>query len=430
MSKPTSGSGRRTPTAAAIEPNLARAEDLVFRMLSIPGGSGREGQVAEFISKELRRAGAPASALKTDRAHLRIPQGGEIGNLILSLPGTRSGPRRLLVAHMDTVPLCRGARPVLRGRYVVPASKNTALGGDDRAGATAILVAALEILKRGLPHPPLTFVWTVQEELGLLGARHLQIGLLGRPRWAFNFDGFSPEDVTIGATGGYRMQVRISGIASHAGVSPERGVSAIAIASLAIAQLHTEGWHGAVVKNGRCGTSNVGIIRGGEATNVVTPEVHVHAEARSHDPAFRAQIVGAIEAAFRKAAQSVRNVEGACGKVEIRGRLDYEAFKLPEDHPCVLAAEAAVRAVGGEPQRAISNGGLDANWLTAKGVPTVSLGAGASGAHTTRERLNLAQFRQACRVALLLATATEALQGRLCRPARGSSGGQELDVAS
>lgn len=378
-----------------------------MRLLSIPGGSGREGAVAELIRKELRSAGAPASAVRTDRAHKRIPQGGEIGNLILRLPGTKSGPRRLLMAHLDTVPLCQGARPVVRGRFVVPASKSTALGGDDRAGAAAILVAAVEVLKGRLPHPPITFVWTVQEELGLLGSRHLQTTLLGRPRWAFNFDGSSPEEVTIGATGGYRMQVRVSGIASHAGVSPERGVSAIAIASLAIARLHTEGWHGAILKDGRCGTSNVGIIRGGEATNVVTPEVHLWAEARSHDPAFRAEIVAAIGKAFRAAAQSVRNVDGQSGKAEVRGRLDYEAFKLPEDHPCVLAAEAAVRAVGGRPQRAITSGGLDANWLTAKGVPTVSLGVGASGAHTTRERLSLAQFRQACRIAVRLATGTE-----------------------
>ena len=195
---------------------------------------------------------------------------------------------------MDTVPLCAGAEPKVAKGYVVPVSKSTALGGDDRAGATAILVAALEVLSRRLPHPPLTFLWTVQEELGLLGARHLQIGLLRKPRLAFNFDGSSPEDVTIGATGGYRMHVRISGIASHAGASPERGVSAIAIASLAIAQLHRDGWHGAVCKDGRSGTSNVGIIRGGEATNVVTPEVQLHAEARSHDPAFRAKIVAAM----------------------------------------------------------------------------------------------------------------------------------------
>lgn len=201
------------------------------------------------------------------------------------------------------------------------------------------------------------------------------------------------------------MQIRVRGVASHAGVAPDQGVSAIAIAALAIAELHREGWHGQIVKNGRSGTSNVGVIHGGEATNVVTPEVQVHAEARSHDPAFRQRIVAAIEQAFRKAARSVKNAAGEGGAVEIRGRLDYESFRLDENEPSVVAVCDAVRAVGGEPTLAISNGGLDANWLTARGIPTVTLGAGVANAHTTRERLDLKQFRQACRIALRLATA-------------------------
>jgi len=356
---------------------------------------------------QLRRAGAPASAIRHDNANRRSPHGGETGNLICRLPGTMPGPRRLLCAHMDTVPLCVGARPLVKKGFLVPADKTTALGGDDRAGATAVLVTAMEILRRRLPHPPLVFLWTVQEELGLWGARHVGRAWLGRPRLAFNFDGSSPEQVTIGATGGYRLEIRVRGIPSHAGVAPEKGVSAITIASLAIAELHRGGWHGLVQRDGRAGTSNVGVIRGGEATNVVTPEVQIHAEARSHDPAFRARIVRAIERAFRDAVRSVRNADGEQGRVHMRGRLDYESFRLPGDNPSVAAAEAAVRAVGGEPMRAISNGGLDANWLTARGIPTVSLGAGVANAHTTGERLNLDQFRQACRIALRLATGAE-----------------------
>jgi tripeptide aminopeptidase len=228
--------------------------------------------------------------------------------------------------------------------------------------------------------------------------------MLGRPRLAFNFDGGSPEQVTVGATGGYRMQIRVRGLASHAGVAPEKGVSAIAIASLAVAELHREGWHGLVIRDGACGTSNVGVIRGGDATNVVTPEVELHAEARSHDPAFRRRIVRAIQRAFREAARSVRNVDGVRGGVTIRGRLDYESFRLADDDPSLAAAEAAVRAAGGEPVRAISNGGLDANWLTARGIPSVTLGTGVANAHTTDERLDLRQFHQACRIASRLAT--------------------------
>ena len=95
---------------------------------------------------------------------------------------------------------------------------------------------------------------------------------------------------------------------------------------------------------------------------------------------------------------------GGCGKVQIRGPLDYEAFRLPDDDPSVLAAEAAIRALGGHPVRLVSNGGLDANWMSARGIPTVTLGCGQANAHTTSERLDLDEFQRACRLALRLAT--------------------------
>lgn len=391
---------------APVEPDLRRAERLFVKLTAIPGPSCREGRVAEFIRRELRKAGVPDDAVREDDAHRQSPHGGEVGNLVCQLPGTIRGPRRLLMAHMDTVPLCVGSKPVVEGDFIVPASPATALGADDRAGATAVLAAALEIVRRGLPHPPLTFLWTVQEEIGLYGARFVRLGLLGKPKLAFNFDGSRPEDATIGATGGYRMKIRVEGVASHAGVSPEKGVSAIAIASLAIARLHREGWHGRVEKDGRLGTSNVGVIQGGDATNVVTPEVQIRAEARSHDPAFRQEIVAAIERAFHEAAEEVRNISGVAGRVQIEGTLDYEAFRLAEDEPAVGELQAAMRSVGLQPNLAISNGGLDANWMSVRGVPTVSLGAGATGAHTTQERLDLGRFRQACRIALRLAMGT------------------------
>jgi tripeptide aminopeptidase len=382
---------------------LKHAESLVLDLLTIPGPSGQEGQIMKAVNQRLREAGAPREAIRIDSVP-SSPVSGEAGNLVLRLPGTRPGKRRLLMAHVDTVPLCQGARPVRRGRYVVPADKHTALGADDRAGTAVVLAVATEILRRGLPHPPLCFLWTVQEEIGLHGARHARLGLLGRPQLAFNFDGGEAGKLTVGATGGYRMEIRVHGRASHAGVVPERGVSAIAIAALAIAELHRNGWHGRIEKADHTGTSNIGVIRGGDATNVVTPEVELRAEARSHDPVFRGRIIRAIEEAFEKAARAVRNTDGDCGRVEIDGRLDYESFRLAANEPCVLAAEEAVRACGGTPMRNISNGGLDANWMTARGIPTVTLGCGQENVHTTAERLNLAEFRRACEVALRLAT--------------------------
>jgi tripeptide aminopeptidase len=383
------------------------AEDLLLELLSIPGGSGQEKGVVDYITQKLVQAGAEPAAIAVDDVPKRSPHGGDSGNLVFKLPGTFACKRRMLAAHTDTVPLCAGARPIRRGRWIVPADKNTALGGDDRAGTAAILVAALEILKMGLPHPPLTFLWTVQEEIGLYGARHAKIGLLGRPRLAFNFDGSFAEKVTMGATGGYKMKINVQGIASHAGVAPELGVSAITIAALAIAQIHREGWHGKIEKGGKKGTSNVGVIRGGDATNVVTPAVEVRVEARSHDPQFRSQIIRAIERAFQQAAKQVQNAHREQGSAEIVGRLDYEAFCLPENDPSLLAAEAAIRHIGGEPIRTISNGGLDANWLTARGIPTVTMGCGQENGHTAGERLNLNEFHKACHIARYLATAEE-----------------------
>jgi tripeptide aminopeptidase len=398
--------------SSEVEPNVDRAIALVMEMMAIPGKSGEEQAIADYVVAKLKDAGLADDAIRFDTAHKRSPLGGNLGNLIVKIPGNVAGPRRLLSAHLDTVPICVGCRPTRKGDLVYSADVNTGLGGDNRAGVAVLLVAALEILSRDLPRPPVTLAWFVQEEVGLQGSHYLQTSLLGKPKLAFNFDGGSPEKLTLGATGGYRMDIDIRGLASHAGGAPEQGVSAIAIASLAIAELHRDGWHGLIRKTdprGRAlqGTSNVGVIRGGDATNVVTDRVLVRAEARSHDSKFRSQIIKRIEAAFRDAAKAVKNADGKCGSVEISGRLDYESFRLTAKEPCVIAAERAVRKVGGEPIHAISNGGLDANWLTTHGIPAVTLGCGQKNIHTTAEQLDLKEFVEACRIGLRLATATE-----------------------
>jgi tripeptide aminopeptidase len=392
----------------AAEPDHRAALALALELMAIPGASGKEGAVQKFVISQLRNAGAVPSAIRIDKAHQHTPFGGEVGNLIFRMPGTLRGPRRLLLAHLDTVPLCVGAKPVVRGKSVVSSDKRTGLGADDRGGCAVILTAALEIMRRRLPHPPLVFFWPVQEEVGLYGAHFANLALLGSPRLAFNWDGGPAEKLTVGATGAFRIAIEIQGLASHAGGAPEQGVSAITIAGLAIADLEQNGWLGDVQNGGGCGTSNIGVIRGGAATNVVTDRVELKAEARSHDPQFRREILTAIETAFKQAASRVKNVTGATGSVKLASRLDYEAFKLRDDEACVTAAEAAVRSAGGQPFQVVTNGGLDANWLTARGIPTVTLGCGQQNVHTTSERLDIGQFRLACRIALRLATAGDA----------------------
>jgi tripeptide aminopeptidase len=385
----------------------AEALALVMEMMAIPGRSGEEAAIMNFVRSKLIDAGVPPSALSFDDANRHTPLGGQVGNLVLKLPGTIRGPRRMLSAHVDTVPICVGSRPVRKGKYVVNADKGTGLGADDRSGAAILLTSVRAIFGSKLPHPPLTFLWTVQEEVGLFGARHVKLTKLGKPRLAFNFDGGAANTLKIGATGGYRMTIEVDGLASHAGNRPEEGVSAIAIASLAVADLVKGGWHGLVTKKEGDGTSNIGVISGGQATNVVTDHVHIRAEARSHDPRFRQRIVNEIESAFQRAATTVRSVNGTRGGVRFEGRLDYESFQLSRDEPCVRAAAAAIGAENLSVEFAITNGGLDANWLTAHGIPTVTLGCGQQNIHTAREQLDISEFHRARRIALRLATAAD-----------------------
>ncbi|MFQ5730897.1 MAG: M20/M25/M40 family metallo-hydrolase [Planctomycetaceae bacterium] len=393
-------------TAANAAPSVdeTAAVALVTEMMAIPGQSCEEGAVAAYIRRRLLEAGIPESAIVDDAANRRSPVGGEVGNTIVKLPGSMRGPRRLLMAHVDTVPLCVGARPVCRGNYIHSKDKQTALGGDDRAGAAVVLNAILEIERRNLPHPPLTLFWPVQEEIGLYGARFVSKSKLGNPKLCFNWDGGEPDMVVTAATGDYAITIEIEGIASHAGGHPEQGVSAIAVASKAIADLHDNGWHGLVLKGRNAGSSNVGVISGGDATNVVTPHLSLRAEARSHNPRFRKRIVEEFRKAFQRAAKSVKNDAGKTGTIRFDADLKYESFRMKETEPCVQHALQAIELVGLKGQTRTANGGLDANWLTVHGYATATVGCGQDAIHTVNERLHVPSFLNACRVGLTLAT--------------------------
>ena len=118
-------------------------------------------------------------------------------------------------------------------------------------------------------HPPLTLMFTVREESGLWGARYLDKADLGGVKMGFNFDGGAADNVVIGAVGADRWEVEIFGRASHAGGSPEKGISATLIFAKALAAVHAGDWFGKVVKKGQAGTSNVGHVSGQNAVHTV-----------------------------------------------------------------------------------------------------------------------------------------------------------------
>jgi tripeptide aminopeptidase len=384
--------------------NEPRALKLVTQLMGIRGASCQERDLATAIVDFLQSHGVADNAITYDTAHKRTPARGAVGNLIVKLPGNRRQPRVMLSAHMDTVPICVGCKPKRIGDTIVSADRTTGLGADDRAGVAAILIAALESLESKASMPPLTLCFFVQEEIGLQGSRHLNPTKLGNVAMAFNFDGSSPSKLTIGATGGERMKIILHGLAAHAGLAPQAGASAIHAAGLAIASLHRDGWLGAVRKGKRLGTSNIGVIQGGAATNVVCDRVDIQAEARSHDGQFRDAIATAMCTAFEVAAAQVHSTNGTPVRTEIQRRVDYESFRLADTDPVVTAAVEAVKSVGGQPIMAVSNGGVDANWLVRHGIPTVTLGCGQRDVHTTSEKLDIPDFLMACRIAKQLIT--------------------------
>lgn len=382
-----------------------RALDHLMDLLAIEGLSGREGKVAAAVREKLLAAGCEASCIGHDDANERIPGDYEVGNLIVDLPGTRPGPRRLFMGHMDTVPLCRGAVPVrLNGR--IEAEGNTALGGDNRTSIGALVTMVETLLAQDVPRPPITVLMTVGEEVGLWGARTVELERLGNPEMGFNIDSGAPHVVIVGATGADRWQVDIHGKSSHAGVHPEHGVSAALIASRAVADVAARGFFGKIELPAGSGTSNIGRMAGGEASNQVTDHVFVSGESRSHDKTFLAKITAAWRDAFEQAARSVTSSDGQCGRVDFRAETDYEAFEMPKDSPPVELAAERVRAVlGMEAEYLLANGGLDANYLNAKGLPTVTLGAGQHNPHTVDEYVDVQEYLDGCRLVTGIAAA-------------------------
>ena len=396
----------------SIPLDVAAAEEHLMRFLSVEGVTGQEANIAAAVSDALKKIGVSASAIRFDDANTRIPLPTETGNLIVDLPGTRSGPRLLFSTHLDTVPLCAGAKPRREGDRIV-SDGTTALGGDARTGVALLVMLAETLIKHKLPHPPITLLFTVREESGLHGARELNPADLGGPTMCINVDGQLASDLIIGAVGQENWEVEIRGRASHAGVAPEKGISATLVGAIALAEAQNAGWFGKVVKPDGRGTSNVGIFGGkdgkpaGDATNVVTDYAFIKGEARSPEAAFATKIAEGYGDAFAKAKEQVKDHEGDTAEVAFRHQTAYPPFKLEENSPVVKRAIKALEMLGIEANCLFSNGGLDANWLDKHGIPTITIGAGQAEIHTIKEYVNLAEYEKGCRLGILMATLEE-----------------------
>ena len=394
---------------SAAKVDAGAAEARLLRFLAIDGVTGEEEAIANAVIEELVRVGVTRAAIRFDDANERIHLPTQTGNLIVDLPATAEGPHLLFSTHLDTVPLCRGARASVAGRRIV-SDGTTALGGDNRTGCGVLVTLAETLLKHGLPHPRITLLFTVREESGLHGARELDPKDLGGPVMCINVDGGVPHSLITGAVGQENWEVEIKGRASHAGLAPEKGISATLVGALGLANARRDGWFGKVEKPEGKGTSNIGIFAGrdgkaaGDATNVVTDYAFLRGEARSPELTFAGEIAEAFGRAFEEARQAVPAADGAMAEIKYTHAKSYPPFNLAADAPAVRRAAEALETLGITPELVFSPGGLDANWLDKHGIPTVTIGAGQREVHTVKEYVELDEYVTGCRIAVAVAT--------------------------
>jgi tripeptide aminopeptidase len=362
-----------------IQPS--RLQALFLELVQIDSLSRREGRIAKRLATELEGLGAEVSF---DDAGTRV--GGEVGNLIAHVPGSAKSPPLLLCAHMDTVVPGEGVRPIVEGD-VIRTDGTTVLGGDDKSGVAIVCECVRVCRERGLRHPPVDVVFTVCEEVGLLGARHLDLARL-RARRGLVFDSDAVGCVFTRAPGANAIEVVVHGRAAHAGMAPERGISAIQVAGQAIAAMRL----------GRLDaetTANLGLIEGGRAVNIVPDRVRIRGVARSHDPARLAAQTDHMRACFEEAAA---RHPGA--RVEVEVRAEYEPMVVADDAPIMKLVSAAAARTGRSIASAAMGGGCDANILNRRGLEVVNLGTGMREIHTTNEWLKVSDMVAAAEVTL------------------------------
>ena len=307
------------------------------------------------------------------------------GNLIAS--DGRPGPI-MLSAHMDTVEPGRGVSPGVDGDRIT-ADGTTVLGGDSKAGVAAILEALESLQEDGAQHIPIEIVLSREEELALRGARNLDYSMINSQE-AVVFDAEGPVSQIISSSPTYvGFDIEVTGRAAHAGVEPEKGLSAIKLVAELISRL----------PQGRLDaetTFNVGTVKGGNVRNTVPESASLVGEFRSTDletlDGLRLQITEALDAVRRRFPDAT---------IEDHIHTDFEAYTLSDDDPATRRVKGVIRSVGLRPTMKHSGGGSDANIFRLKGISAVVVGIADHHMHTLQEYvtipdlLDVARFSEA-----------------------------------
>ncbi len=363
-----------------IEINRERLATTFTELCRISSPSRREGAVAAYLKQAFTELGA--DVLYEDDSAART--GSESGNLIVRFNGNRPDLEGLFFScHMDTVEPATGIE-VVRTGDIFTSKGNTILGGDDKTGIAAVLELLTLLKDNNIAHPTLEVVITTCEEIGLLGAKNLEYGKL-RTKYGYALDSTGNNHVVIGAPAANKIKVEIKGMAAHAGLCPEAGINALALAAQALTSIRM----GRLDEESTC---NFGMIEGGVATNIVPERVVLRGEVRSHSSAKLARYTEEIFNVFQKIVTDWRG-NPATGdhrpSVAIEIVDDYPPLTIAEDAPVLQRIRKAAGACGKDLRYIVAGGGSDANIFNGFGLPTAIVASGMNKVHTVNEQLDL-----------------------------------------
>ncbi len=356
-----------------------RIKDEFLELASISSMSRREGAIARRLESILKSMGA---SVEVDDAGEKV--GGETGNILARFAGTKpDAPPFLLSAHMDTVGPAETIHLEVEGD-IVRTDRTTVLGGDDKAGIVSIFEAIRVLREEKIPHGDIEVILSICEETGLLGAKHFDTGRLRAKRGlVLDVDGVC--ELITRAPVANRLSFTVTGLEAHAGICPERGLSAIQIASEAIAGM----------KLGRVDaetTANLGRIQGGLATNIVPTRVVVDGETRSLSVAKLEAQTEHMRQRFEAAAarHAVRLEDGEHrARVEVKVDRQYERLDVPDTAKVVTLVAGAAKGLGKSFKTRATGGGSDANVYTTRGIEIANLACGMRDIHTVNEWVDL-----------------------------------------
>ncbi|MDP4092486.1 MAG: M20/M25/M40 family metallo-hydrolase [Bacillota bacterium] len=350
--------------------NKERMVNEFIELVKTDSLSLQEKKMARLLKKKLEEMGL---SVFDDGAGIKL--GGNTGNLICNVEGTKKVPPILLMAHMDTVIPGIGKKPIVEGN-IIKTDGTTILGGDDTAGIECIM-EVLKVLKENkIEHGDIQVVFTIGEEKGLLGAKNLDYSKIYAKYGFVLDDGGDIGEVAVTAPSQNKIDVRVKGKAAHAGVEPEKGISAIKIASSAISEMTL----------GRIDdetTANIGIINGGQATNIVCDLVEIKAEARSRNQDKLNRQTAHMKECFDKAAIKYG------GAVEFVSSLEYPSFNISSEDRIMTILERAANTCGLTFKPVPTGGGSDTNIINGKGIQAVDISVGMENVHSVNEQINI-----------------------------------------